>query len=408
MQRLKKISSFDKVVTIILLLSPILQTYGWGKFDFAFILTVFLAIIHVFRKGFQVSKVFPKWLLLYILFWYFSHVLASSSISGFFPLGLFRVLLVYYLFFDCVNLDYLLSKYKLIAAICIGFFFVQELSMLITHNRISGVFSFLPLALDVDSEQFFERIITGDRSSSFFSEPAHFVQFLLPLLSICFLYYRKAQIIWIIVLISTLLLCQSGNALFGISAVLIVYLFKKGADNAGFRRFGSFFAAFLVVLSLGYLYLSSERGQDLLLRKDSISLKSVEDRGYGGSGFMRVSRGYYVFKEYSTLNKIIGDDNPDDILDAIHQSRASGFFGENDMYLNTAQTILCYTGIIGSVLFILVLISLWKSTSVCGKSIVLTFLVLSFIASLFFTETMALYLVLPYLISKKMHASNEQ
>ena len=74
------ISSFQKFVTWILVLSPILQTYGWGKYDFAFILTSIAGVLAIINKQFDYKKL-PKFLLLYLCYLFFVHIISATSIQ---------------------------------------------------------------------------------------------------------------------------------------------------------------------------------------------------------------------------------------------------------------------------------------------------------------------------------------
>ena len=387
---------FGRIVAWTLLLSAILQTYGWGKYDFAFVITVLLAIINLLRNGFH-KEILPRYFFAFIVFWYMSHLVAGGSILH---LGIIRVLLVYYLFFDTIDITYFIKQYERVAMVCIIFFFVQEISVRFTGTRIPGVFQFLPLAVATDSASYYLHMAEMSRSASFFSEPAHFVQFLLPLLAVEVFFYQKIKVKWVIVICLTLLLLQSGNALFGMIAIFLVYMYTLHFKTKISYRIPLVLMVGVLVAGIGYFYLSSDMGQKLLDRKNTISLSDVENRGYGGSGFMRISRGYYVFNEYSAFKKIIGDDTSDYIDDAISRSPVSMFFKDDDRYLNTIQTTLCYTGFVGLFLFVLMIIGLWKDSGICGRAVLMTFISLSFIAALFFSESMAIYMLIPYCLKQ--------
>lgn len=396
----KDITFFDKCVNLLLLFSPILQTYGWGKFDFAFIIGSLFAIYNIIIKGFN-HKVLPKYLFYYYSYWYVSNLLATLSFSGFFHLGLIKTVLIYMLFFQHIKIQYFIRVYEKLAIVAIVFFFIQELSFRFTGSRIPGVIQSLPLALDqIDSStEYLKKITEMSRSGSFFSEPAHFVQFLLPLLSIELFYYNKIRYKWVLVILLVLLLLQSGNALLGLSAVGLMYFINILRNKK--NRIGILIISFFVCSIIGYIYIKSDMGADLLKRQNTMTVSDVENQGYAGSGFVRTMRGYYLFAEYSTLKKILGDDTPEYITTCANSSSVSiYFFGDDDRYMNNFQNILCYTGFIGLLLIILLIGTLWQGTTTCGKAILLQLILISFVASIYFTDSMAVYLLLPYYIKK--------
>lgn len=398
--RSKESDIFDKLIVFSLLLSPILQTYGWGKFDFSFILTSILSIIYVIKRGFK--STLPKILTIYFIYRVLVHIISFSSLSSLFPLGILKIYMAYIMFFSIKEMDLFYKYYKNIAIICLTFFYIQEFSYHILNHRIYSVLSFMPFALDYDSVlTYYAEMDTAERSSSFFSEPAMFVQFLLPLLAICLLSEKYRNYPFAAVITLSLLLMQSGNALLGILIILICFLigyFKKvrGPVVISYILIGA-----IIIGVSAYVYISSDIGQQLLQRRVAIRSNSVEEMGYAGSGFVRIYRGYGVYEAYDPLRKIIGNDDEKYILSCISKSDVSSFFlTENDLYFNTFQTFLLFTGIVGAIMFFFVIREEWKQTNIAGKTILLTFVGLSFISSLYLTDTMALYLLLPMLMNE--------
>ena len=389
---------FDKIVILSLLLSTILQTYGWGKFDFSFILTSVLSIIYVFKNGFK--STLPKILTIYFVYRVFVHVISSSSFSTIFPLGLLKIYMAYIMFFSIKKTDLFYKYYKNIVIICLVFFYIQEFSYHILNHRIYSVLSFMPFALDYDSVlTYYAEMDTAERSSSFFSEPAMFVQYLLPILAISLLSekYRNYRLAAVITL--TLLLSQSGNALFGLLIVLCCFLFHFFKRRKGPLRVFYIVLASVVIGGASYLYISSDMGQLLMQRRVAIKSDSVEEMGYAGSGFVRIYRGYGVYEAYGPIQKVIGNDDEKYVSSCISKSDVSSFFvNENDFYFNNFQSFLLYTGLIGAIFFFLIICKEWSEVNIEGKTILLTFVVLSFISSLYLTDTMALYLLLPLLL----------
>lgn len=378
-----------------LLLSSILQTYGWGKYDFSFILTSVLSVIFLVKNKFR--STLPKVLLYYFLYRLLIHEISASDLASLMPLGVLKSLLAFIMFFGIKNYEFFIKSYKTIALICIAFFFLQEITFSLFGHRISGVMEQLPLALDVeDASTWYSSIRENSRSSSFFSEPAMFVQFLLPLLSIE-LFSGKRNYFLALLIGITLLYTLSGNGMLGLLIVGIMYLYSviKRSNGPKGIILASFAAAVMIVGSV--LFASSEKGQEVMSRSYQLSSNSMETKGGGKSGFMRIYRGYGVYAEFGTFQKIFGNDDTNYFTSQMMKSDVSMFFRENDTYVNTFQAFLISTGIVGVLFFVLIFSYIWRRSDIAGRSIILTFYGLSFISSLYLTDTMALYLMLPLL-----------
>ena len=391
----------ESFIIVVALLGPILQIYGWGKYDFAFILYPLLALYYFSRYGIEYKM--PAILGAYFVYWIFIHVIGATSFASAIPLGTIRNVIMFLLLFVAIredNIERLFRYYSTIAIVCIIFFFIQELGYAATETRISGVFEFLPLALDVDdAATYYQSVVTRNRSASFFSEPAEFAQFLLPLLAYELLMSKKKnRLLFSFFIIATLLFLRSGNALFGLSGVAIVYFFyllKKRNKN----KLLWIVVSITLVSIVGYYYVTSEMGQNLMTRQDQLSYTG--DAESGQSGFTRMWRGYYVYGEFSTIEKIIGVDDVSRIKSYIKQSPVSfAFEDDDDMYFNTMQTFLVHTGIIGVIMYLIFLYSLFKNNSSCGKAIILTLFILSFISSMYFSESFALYIVIAAVLQR--------
>lgn len=394
----KESDIFEKLIVFSLLLSPILQTYGWGKYDFSFILTSILSVIFLVKNKFR--NTLPKVLLYYFLYRLLIHEISVSELSSLIPLGIIKSLLAFVMFFGIKNYDFFVKSYKKIALVCIIFFFIQEITYILFGHRISGVIESLPLALDVDNASgWYSSLKDNSRSSSFFSEPAMFVQFLLPLFSIE-LFSRNKNYFFALLIAATLLLTLSGNAMFGLAIVGIMYLYSIVKRSKGPK--GIIIASLVATVMVvgGIAFASSEKGQEVMSRSYQLSSNSMETRGAGKSGFIRIYRGYGVYAEFGTFQKIFGNDDAKYFTNQMYKSEVSMFFGENDSYVNTFQSFLICTGIVGVIFFILIFYYIWRSTDMAGRSILVTFYGLSFMSGLYLTDTMALFLMLPLLRTK--------
>lgn len=388
-----KVSTIDKVTMWVLLLAPILSIYGnVGGWSFYGIITLLLS---VFYFGFWLIKYhrvsgdknpLSKGLLSYFIYWGIVFTLTAIYL----PLAMLQVYLLFFLFYGTFRGDFFTSIYKPIGLICIIFFFFQELTFQTTGVRISGIFSFLPLSAEMNMRDIIWQQSVANRSCSFFSEPAHFAQFLLPLLAIE-LYHEKTKthMIYAVLIVMSLLLLRSGNGLIGMGAVmlfLIPFYLKKGTRS----KWLSLLLIVSFISIIGYYYVHSEMGDSLMERQSELS---SDYTGGAQSGFLRVWRGFFVYSDYSLIEKIIGC--PNEITQLAHV-KAAGMYMLDDaaLYFNAFQKLLLNTGLVGLGIFVFIFANIWRGNTVCGKAILGALIALSFISGIFLSYVMILYLVL--------------
>ena len=403
-KRSRESDLLERLIIFSLFLSPILQTYGWGKYDFSFILTSVLSVIFLFKNKFR--NTLPKVILYYFLYRLLIHEVSATDMASLIPLGIIKILLAYIMFFGIKDYEYFIKSYKTIAIVCIAFFYLQEITYALFGHRISGVIEQFPLALNVeDADYWYSQIGEGSRSSSFFSEPAMFVQFLLPLLSIELFSGKKNYFLAFIIGI-TILFTLSGNGMLGVLIVGVMYLYSIIKRSKGPKGVILASAVAAVIVVGGVVFASTEKGQEVMARSYQLSSNSMETNGAGMSGFIRIYRGFGVYAEFGTFQKIFGNDDPKYFTTQMMKSDVSKFFRENDTYVNTFQAFLILTGIVGVLFFILIFHYIWRRSDIAGRSIILTFFGLSFISGLYLTDTMALYLMLPLLRAKYLQKNN--
>lgn len=360
MQKIKMMSGkFESFVILSLLLSTILQTYGWGKYDFSFIITSLLSILYVFKYG--IKNTMPKLLLYYIFYRVFVHALSANSLAEMIPLGVLKTLLAYLMFWGVNDFNKLRKYYRLIAIVVIIFFFIQEFTYHVIGHRISGIFTFLPLSYE-DGLDLKDKLIEVSRSSSFFSEPAHLAQFLLPLFCIE-LFAKRKSVFYIIMTGITLLLTFSGNAILGLAIVGVVYIFNIMKNRSGAVKLKMALLVIPAMVGVLYVYISSEMGQEMMSRSETLSSDYVNSGGTSRSAYLRIYRGFAVYDQYGTIEKVLGNDNNHYFFSKAMSSSAAMFFeDENDTYLNTLQSFLLYTGLVGIIFFVLIFIEIWKKS----------------------------------------------
>jgi len=400
----KRVSLVEKITMLVLLLAPILWIYGKpGGWSYEVICTLPLSIVYFLVTFFNSNNgglvdPLPKGLTVYFIYWAVLYTLFAMQL----PISMIQTYLTFFLFFSTFKLEYFLKIYKLFALICIVFFFAQEITYQVSGVRISGILQFLPLHIDMGMSDFLGRLADSDRSSSFFSEPAHLAQFLLPLLAIELFYDKgKYHSYFAIIIGALLLLLRSGNGLLGMMAILLFllpyYFTKRGAG-----KWLSFSAILLLIGIVGYYYINSDMGGMLLERQSELG--STYEGG-NRSGFLRVWRGLYVYGDYSVLEKLLGCPNEATQLSHVYASGMQ-MADSAELYFNAFQKILLNTGIIGLGIFVFIIVRLWRGNSVCGKALLGSLVAISFISAIYMSHTMILFLVLAQSLKSVKNLSN--
>lgn len=324
-----------------------------------------------------------------------------TSFSDMLAPSLIYIFILYGFFNKEVVLPFFLRVYRWAVFVNILFFIFQECLYTISGYRVLGILTWLPSTIggeDFDVSQYEELSMHAERSSAFFSEPAHFVQFMLPLLVIELFYVgdKKAYIRSFIYLL-TLLALSSGNALLGISIIglfFIAKLLKQFHPVIGIFTILFFVAGVVFTVNM---VLKTEYGEKLMDRSEELDSNSVQV----SSGFLRIFRGYYIWNEMTGFEKTIGLNSETKLEEKIRQCSVAATFKDNDRYMNAVQSFLISTGYIGTLIFLLFLISLWRHNNLAGRCCITIYVALSFIASIYFTYTMVLYLLVAFLMKKE-------
>lgn len=397
----RKIKIFEIIAILYVLLEPVLAMYGWSNFSFATGLMYILVLLYICQSIRYKQNPFCK--LPQLLTIYFVWLLLCNYISfgALIPFGNILIWLVFCMLFSTLSLERLVYVYKLIAILAITLFVIQEISYYTTGYRVLGIIRWLPLSYsgqDIDVAKYISTRELIDRSSSFFSEPAHFAQFLFPLFAITlFRANNLRSYIFPLIIAMILLLLKSGNALIGFVIISVMYIIHLLHSRSLVRKIIIVVMSLFVTLLGGYYYMRSSVGEKLLGRQETISGEMDSS-----SGFFRIYRGYYVFEAYSPVEKIIGINNFSKIKQRRDASKIA-FLVENDddLYFNCIQHFLLRTGYIGLFIFVLLCLSLWKNNTYEGKAIILTFFILSFFASLYMSSIMMLYIFISYAYKNK-------
>ena len=379
---MNKIISYLSTIGVVL--GPILVIYGKGPLHLQFFFLI-IPFLYLFIRG-KFRNRLPKYWFVYLFYYFITSLLFSNSLKGIIPLGV----IIFTIFSaTCVlTVDYykIIKVYRYGSVIVITYLFIQIAVFHTIGVKLPSVFPMLPLAYDVDVNEFLIQWQYSDRFSSFFREPAHCAQFL-SFFILIELFHDNFKFKWGLIVLSiiSLLLLKSGNALIGLGFVFVIYLYSLISSGRK-KQYG---LASIIIFGIGIAitnwYIDTEEGTELLERRNSISLNSDDSNA---SGRMRVTRGFALYGEFDMIHKIVGINNQDELRLFTKQSNVNFLFGENDDYYNGITEVLLTTGIIGLFLIVLCFSSLWKSNQIENNCFILLFALYSFVASTFLSSMM--------------------
>ncbi len=385
-----KIKPVEALVIVCMLLHTVLDIYSFsGSITYGNIADIIVfGLALTVRKSVNIIP-FPLWC--YIGYRVLMSVLSFSSISSMLPLGFLLQVAALYATFRVVNLSNFIKIFRFLGYTTSIFLLIQYIGLTFFNVRISGILEFLPIAIGGDT--YLDVLDLRVRPASIFSEPAHYAQFILPLLCIeLFDDTRKKSIPLIILIIAGLLLSMSGTAVLGLLVIGIIYLVKLFVLHASFKKTWWVFLL-VALLPVGYQYYAkSELGEMVLGRTESVV--EASQAMAVSSEYVRLFRGYDIFGELNVSKKIFGCGTKESIIQSIATTRYSSMFDSENFFFNGIATILLYTGLIGLFIYLWTLINMWKGNSFCGKSFIILLVALMLIASIVINSSGVLFLFL--------------
>lgn len=386
-----------------LIIFPILQIYSLFGINLSSLVVGSLALVGFVFGQFKISKRnIPHFLWIYFIYFLIVTVFSGIYNAAEMPnrvAGVLFLLVQFLLFFSCSDKESFYKIYKIVAIGTMVFFYIQEIGYNAVGLRIPGIIPFLPLDqtyANMDAfGSFADYLALVGRSTSLFSEPAHFAQFLIPFLAMI-LFWEKGILKWLLtgITVITIFRLESGNGIVGLFCVLFMYLIYQLKKGSALARITLISILPIIVISATLYLKDSDYSKYYGERSSEVTMSSSS--GEAHSGFYRIYRGYYVYAEYNPIEQLFGINNYYQIETRIRQSSVASLFPKGDMYFNVIQAFLIKTGLIGLLIYFLMFMELWKGTNFCGKSILFTFAVFSFMAALHMTSNMILYFLIPY------------
>lgn len=233
--------------------------------------------------------------------------------------------------------------------------------------------------------------------SGVFIEPGYAAQFLLPGLALSlygWLKHKKTDVKSTILIFTAIILTTSSQGIFIGTLILGLYIiFRAKRSNNRLRLLKN---AFIIALFFVFII--------LFMNLDGVqnSIEKVTGEIQGGSSTsFRIYRGGEIFLQLPVLFKVIG----------VGHGNIGNFVVENMIitkydpailtpiaadYANGISTVLLYYGVLGFILLINLYWNLWRNTKDAFRLIVITLVVLSMVASLYFSILMVFYISLIY------------
>ena len=390
---MKKSDFKEKYASFALVVFPILECYNIGSialYKFLMLLSCFLLGRGIIGK----KNILPKLLLVFYIYAFTVpqfNAIATDSMSNFAGSYLTPLLFVLNLavFIPFLNYKYVKKYYTFFIIIACGVFVAQELSFLFLGKRFSALIPFLRLYVGVSAADFAPHIAALNRSCSIFAEPSHFAQYLTPYVAIVMhdLHQKKKVFsVPVVALSLVFVILRSGNGLLLIALLWVFFILFSNTKTI--LKYTIVIPLSLVIGIYAFnLFSNTEQGAAVLERTEEL------DTNYSrvSSGTIRVYRGFWVYNDMNFNDKLLGV-GAGGINDAVDRSRFHWMFYENERYLNNASAFLVAYGAIGTILFVVFLLSLCDKRRFGTILLVVTFVGLSFMESFFWNTRMLLYI----------------
>lgn len=387
-------SNFKNLAMLVLAWFPILNIYksplplGWGS-----VLILLLWGVSLFQgKSLNKPLALPKQ---YKVFWiwcaiaYFVSCLPQIKLGALIPGGfnffIFSIILGFAI--KVFDQDSFVRHTRIVVIVAGLVLVFQEALYFTTGSRPIFLLPFGQLMDEITMPELIAEQMKLDRSSSLFREPAHFAQYLLPLLCLeLFSEKNKERLLtpYSIFIIAVLVLLRSGNGFLG----LVVLLAVKGWTYLTNVKVGAKILALIVVAPLAYYavstYISTEVGSAMLERTGEL------ENDDSAASYIRVYRGYALYSELPTVNQIIGI-NDERMMQIIPKTSISYLYAgteTNDTYMNGVQSVMIHQGIIGLLLCIWMYVGFARKKPLQSKMQVWLLLLLSLIGQTFMANPM--------------------
>lgn len=321
-----------KSYAALLALLPIMSAYaGIASVDLGSIILFLWGIVCVLATG--VLKVtLPKGYAVFLFFPLICTTIATVKL----PLGMMLFVTNIVLALNYAKFQYVLKAYSIVVYTACLLFVVQEIMFYTTGVRLSGMLPWLPLVYEDISDAYKQYLLIANRSSSFFLEPAYFVEFLFPFIAIKLFSNNKRARLEAIFVSLVVLFSRTGTGV-----LLLIIIWGVWFFMGSLQKRTKISVAIIFVIAAAIVITYDRSILSLYSRVNELDL----ERGIAGessSGFIRFYRGYLVYAELPFVNKLFGA--PLDMINSLIRSNYYFSDNKNLTFLNGAQSLLVYYG----------------------------------------------------------------
>lgn len=388
LKSIKTDTFFSKSLTLLVILYPLLSVYGINQVTLGTVCMFLLLLIIILAK-FKIGMKWPKYFWLFFTYMFFSRFFYAPdfNLNSLFSLSLITFAILLGLSCKYFDLQYGIKVYEIVLLICICFFFMQEIMYFSIGTRVVGLLPWLPLNTGMSSSDYISMLRYKPRSASFFLEPGHFAEYIIPLLALELFYnQRKKRNNFYALLISlVLLLLRSGTGVLVMALIWIIWIFYQLRNSSLLNKLLLLFIVVPGIALTVYYYSNSELGKKLSERKSEFNEVSSTT-----SAYVRIIRGFDLFADFPVMNKFFGLNSPTKINSFISQGRMYLVFGEDDLSFSCIQSILIYGGILGMFIYLIHFTYFFKKNYIEGRMIAVAFIGLSIISPIYLMGGMLL------------------
>ncbi len=388
----KSQKGLNKASMMLLALLPILAWYkiplsiGLG---YAFVLPLF--VFTIVRSGFKINVVPATFWIVFIyvsLMWMYNN--GFSTWTLFPPGGGVFFIFTLSVLWGILTFDLqLLKKYMRWIVIISGVLFWIQLMFVVVMG--SPMICFVPnltgafIYEDFTYSDIVAKHLSGMLPCSIFLEKSYLAYYFLTYLALLLFNDRERKRIItkeIVFVTVTLIASQSGTAMVGLSALIVVKMFNMFWTGNTRRRFIQVMIMIPIAVGAVYTYVDTDMGQSMLSRTEELSKE-------GTSGYTRVMAGYFMFATLTPEEKTCG------ISDASNRFGMETSDGRFIFYTNGIQSILINLGYVGLILYFVFYASVFRKVNLTSRMCIIVLLIMSLLEANYLNPYMILLTVIP-------------
>ncbi len=221
--------------------------------------------------------------------------------------------------------------------------------------------------------------------SSFFSEKAHFCQFVLPLLAIKINKIDgKKGIVYPILLTLVLFSTASGNGILVSAMLWGVFFLRNGRSQKKTFKIVGLMICFVVIVLFAHIILSNMSPQYLYTIRNLTS---------GGKAGYRIYRGAEAFSQLPVINMLLGIGYRQyaSFSQMFGISTNYDIAGVNPEYFSSLFQLTIYFGLVGLLFAVMICTKLYLYSSKSSKMILMAYIALGISSSIFLDSMCVLY-----------------